>query len=116
MEAAVGGGAAAGGAPSVVSGNVSPVEHGGRGAALPTPSEQPQPPPKTGAEAAAGAETAAAAAAAAAGVSGVPSGYSRFYSPVKQCYFWKQAGSVDIVREGDRHGAWEEFFEASSGR
>jgi hypothetical protein len=37
--------------------------------------------------------------------------YARFYSPVKQCYFWKRPGDLVVVREGERNGAWEEYFE-----
>jgi len=40
--------------------------------------------------------------------------YTRFYSPTKKCYFWKRPGDLNVIREGERHGAWEEYFEVGS--
>jgi len=43
-------------------------------------------------------------------------GYTRFFSPAESSYFWKKEGGFDIIREGERLGQWECFFEASTGR
>jgi len=40
-------------------------------------------------------------------------GYARFYSPTKKFYFWKRPGDLNVIREGERYGAWEEYFEVS---
>jgi hypothetical protein len=41
--------------------------------------------------------------------------YTRFFSPVKNCYFWKKIAALDVGKEGERYGAWEAFFEPSTG-
>ena len=34
---------------------------------------------------------------------------------MKNCYFWKKVNALDVVKEGERYGAWEAFFEPVTG-